>query len=227
MSVYVEIEVRASMDILWSYTQTPELHERWDLRFTHIEYLPRRAHDKSQRFRYSTRIGCGVTISGYGETLGRRDRGDGAATSALKFGSDAPLSLIREGRGYWKYVPTGNGIRFLTSYDYRTRFGAAGVLVDRLIFRPLIGWATAWSFDRLRLWLEDRLEPRIAFLNAAIQVVARSALLLLVAVQSSIHTIDRHAMVAAMLGLGVVDFIVARRAPSARRCSRHPQPEVL
>jgi uncharacterized membrane protein YphA (DoxX/SURF4 family) len=27
------------------------------------------------------------------------------------------------------------------------------------MFRPLFGWATAWSFDRLRLWLEDGVAP--------------------------------------------------------------------
>jgi hypothetical protein len=31
--------------------------------------------------------------------------------------------LIREGSGYWRYVPTGNGLRFFTWYDYEVRFG--------------------------------------------------------------------------------------------------------
>jgi len=99
---------------------------------------------------------------GEGETVGRRDSTDGSSTSALKFGSDEPLSIIREGSGYWKYIPTDDGVRFLTWYDYRTRFGAVGAYVDRLIFRPLIGWATAWSFDRLRLWLEQGVAPEQA-----------------------------------------------------------------
>ena len=34
MSIYVEILVRAPMDALWAHTQTPALHERWDLRFS-------------------------------------------------------------------------------------------------------------------------------------------------------------------------------------------------
>ena len=50
-------------------------------------------------------------------------------------GSDAPLSIIREGSGYWKYIPTRDGVRFLTCYDYRTRFGAAGAIFDRVVFR--------------------------------------------------------------------------------------------
>jgi hypothetical protein len=41
MSIYVEILVRAPMDAIWQCTQTPALHERWDLRFSRIEYLPR------------------------------------------------------------------------------------------------------------------------------------------------------------------------------------------
>ena len=224
-SVYVEIEVRAPMDAIWSHTQTPALHERWDLRFTHIEYLPHPDRDTPQRFRYSTRIGCGLAISGHGETLGQRHLSDGSAISALAFGSDEPLSLIREGRGYWKYLPTPNGVRFLTSYDYRTRFGATGAIFDRLIFRRVIGWATAWSFDRLRLWLETRLEPRMALLNATVQVVARSAVLTLVAYQSVIGKAERHLVAATLLGLGALDVFVAPRVPSARRCSRRPHPE--
>ena len=155
MSIYVEILVRAPIDVLWAHTQTPSLHEKWDLRFSRIEYLPRSHEAEPQRFRYSTRIGFGLTISGEGETVGQRDSIDGSRTSALKFGSRHPLSLIREGSGYWKYIPTPDGIRFVTWYDYRTRFGRIGVLFDRLIFRPLLGWTTAWSFDRLRISLEN------------------------------------------------------------------------
>ena len=47
MSIYVEILVRAPMDALWAHTQTPALHERWDLRFSRIEYLPKRARDRA------------------------------------------------------------------------------------------------------------------------------------------------------------------------------------
>jgi hypothetical protein len=158
MSIYVEILVRAPMDALWSHTQTPELHEQWDLRFSRIEYLPRVA-DEPQRFRYATRIGFGFEVNGEGETTGERNLQDGSRSSALTFRSNSRLSLIREGSGYWKYIPTKDGVRFVTWYDYRTRFGTAGALFDRLLFRPLMGWATAWSFDRLRLWLEKDIDP--------------------------------------------------------------------
>jgi hypothetical protein len=108
--------------------------------------------------------------------VGRRDSPDGSSTSALRFGSDEPLSIIREGSGYWKYIPTDDGVRFLTWYDYRTRFGAAGAYFDRLIFRPLIGWATAWSFDRLRLWLEQDVAPEQAIRQWLIHTISRVAL---------------------------------------------------
>lgn len=45
MSIYVEILVRAAMDALWSHTQIPGLHERWDLRFSRIESRRARRFD--------------------------------------------------------------------------------------------------------------------------------------------------------------------------------------
>src|SRR5712692_267453 len=105
MSIYVEINIQADLDDLWSKTQVPSLHQRWDLRFTRIEYLARDDDSHPQRFLYSTRIGFGLKISGEGETVGTRDDGNGSRTSALKFWSDDPKSLILQGSGYWKYIP--------------------------------------------------------------------------------------------------------------------------
>ena len=200
MSIYVEVLVRAPMDALWVHTQTPALHEQWDLRFSRIEYLPHSRDTDPQRFRYTTRIGCGLEVSGEGETIGHRRLDDGSASSALKFASAEPVSLIREGSGYWKYIPTADGVRFLTWYDYRTRFGAVGALVDRLIFRPLIGWATAWSFDRLRLWLEDRVDPAQAVRQTLVHFASRLALAAVFAYQGAIpKLVARHADELAML----------------------------
>ena len=66
MSIYVEILVRGSIDQLWNHTQIPHLHERWDLRFSRIDYLPRDDERAPQRFRYTTRIGFGLAVSGEG-----------------------------------------------------------------------------------------------------------------------------------------------------------------
>ena len=52
MSIYVEILVRAPMDALWNQTQTPSLHEKWDLRFTRIEYLQKEVDDPRFTFSY-------------------------------------------------------------------------------------------------------------------------------------------------------------------------------
>jgi uncharacterized membrane protein YphA (DoxX/SURF4 family) len=176
VSVYVEIVIRASLDTIWAHTQNPKLHERWDLRFSEIDNLPRADVTERQRFRYTTRLGFGIAISGDGETVGERDLVDGSRASALRFWSAHPLAIIRDGSGYWKYVPTSDGVRFLTSYDYETRFGMAGAAFDRLVFRPLIGWATAWSFDRLRLWLEQGIEPAQALRQTVIHGIARVGL---------------------------------------------------
>jgi hypothetical protein len=174
--IYVEINIHAPIDDLWRSTQTPELHERWDLRFTSIEYLPRPDETEPQRFLYTTRIGFGLKISGEGESVGTYDNSNGERTSALKFGSSDSKSLIRAGSGYWQYIPTNDGVKFLTWYDYKTRFGRPGQLFDRFIFRPLLGWATAWSFDRLRLWLEKGLAPEVSLRLSLIHTIARLTL---------------------------------------------------
>jgi hypothetical protein len=174
--IYVERLIRSDVEKVWKQTQSPELHEPWDLRFTEIEYLPRTSEAEPQRFKYTTRIGFGLQIAGQGESTGNREETKGLRTSALKFWSEDPKSLIEEGSGYWQYIPTESGVRFLTWYDYRTRFGLFGRLFDKLLFRPLLGWATAWSFDRLRLQIEEGLDPRIAFRLSAINACARIAI---------------------------------------------------
>jgi hypothetical protein len=171
--IYVELEIDAGIDDVWRLSQTPDLHERWDLRFSRIKYLLRDTESEPQRFLYETRIGFGMSIAGTGESVGERAGGDGSAISSLRFDSDDPKSLIRRGTGYWRYIPTDASMRFLTWYDYEVRFGSVGRLVDRMVFRPLLGWATAWSFDRLRLWIEEGQAPEVSVAFASIHAVAR------------------------------------------------------
>lgn len=174
--IYVEILIRGSIDEVWRHTQEPSIHELWDLRFSAIRYLPRPSETEPQRFLYSTRLGFGLHIDGEGESTGTRDSDGGIRTSALKFWSLDQKSLIGNGSGYWRYVPVSDGTRFLTWYDYRTRFGVFGRVVDRLVFRPWIGWATAWSFDRLRLWIDEGIAPAAGLAFALIHGVARSGI---------------------------------------------------
>ena len=173
--IYVECRIQGSLDEVWRLTQTPEVHQRWDLRFTTITYLPRSSEDEPQRFLYVTRLLPGIAVRGTGESTGLRAVVGGEATSALKFGSEQGWSLIRTGSGYWRYEPRAEGVRFLTWYDYETRFGWVGRLIDRISLRPAMGWATAWSFDRLRLWIEQGQTPETSFQLAVVYAVARVA----------------------------------------------------
>src|SRR6185369_396889 len=117
-------------------------HVRWDVRFTDIRYLPRPDLSQPQRFVYKTRIGFGIRIRGEGESVATREAASGVRTSSLRFWSDDPKSLIRVGSGYWQYVPVPGGVRFLTRYQYETRFGSIGRAFNTAVFEPLLGWAT-------------------------------------------------------------------------------------
>jgi DoxX-like family len=174
--IYVETLVRGSLDELWLKTQDPDLHERWDLRFTSIAFLRRESTEATRQFRYATRIGLGFHVAGKGDTTTETIGSNGERTSSLRFWSQDPKSLIAEGSGYWRYVPTDQGIRFLTWYSYRARFGAVGRAFDRAVFRPMLGWATAWSFDRLRLWIEKGIDPRLSMRMSATHAIARIVL---------------------------------------------------
>ena len=211
-------------------TQDPDQHERWDLRFTDIDYLPRPDESEPQQFDYQTKIGFGFGIAGGGESTGQRADGGavsgangtssdpgsdgGERTSALRFWSDDPKSLISEGNGYWKYVPEDGGVRFLTGYNYDTRFGRLGGAFDRSVFRPLMVWATAWSFDRLRLWLESDVSPETSMRQAVIHAVTRLSLAIVWVYQGLVpkllgpHPVERE-LSAALLPAGLpVDLTI-------------------
>jgi len=195
------------------------LHQQWDLRFSDIQYLPRPDPGQPQRFLYATRIGMGLNIRGEGQTTGSCDGPTGQRTSALRFWSEDPKSLIREGSGYWKYIPCGEEaktVRFLTGYDYSVRFGGLGLVLDRLLFRPLIGWATAWSFDRLRLWIEKDIQPASSMRRSLIYLTARLTLAFVWLYQGVVpKLIFRHPDELAMLARGGLSEPAVRAACTA------------
>lgn len=158
--LYIETFIECPLEVIWDHTQKPEIHEQWDLRFTEIKYLPKASESDPQQFLYTTQIGFGLKVAGNGESVGTKSKSNGESTSVLKFWSAMPVSIISEGSGYWKYIPVNGGIKFLTGYDYKVRWGFTGKLIDKFIFRPLIGWATAWSFDALKLWIEKNIHPK-------------------------------------------------------------------
>ncbi len=124
------------MAALLDHAQLPELHEHWDLRFSGIDHVPRAAPNDPQRFRYATRIGLGLSISGTGQTQRGRDLADGSQSSALRFAVGDFLSLICQGSGYWRHVPTSGGVRFLTSYTYMTLLTLPGLPSANRCRRP-------------------------------------------------------------------------------------------
>jgi hypothetical protein len=213
-ALYVETLIRSELDEVWRQTQEPHLHQHWDLRFTRIEYLQKAMSDEQQRFRYALCVIPGLTISGTGITLGEHTKRDGSRTSALRFSSAHPLSLIRSGSGYWRYVPTRAGVRFLTRYDYQPGWGRLGCLADRL-FRPLLGWGTAWSFDRLRLWLERGVPPEKSLRRALLDAGARVAV-------CATAWWTAPVMLAAAITLSALLAPPLPSTPAARRCRRHP-----
>jgi uncharacterized protein YndB with AHSA1/START domain len=153
-AIRVEITVAADLDAVWSLTQDPHSHARWDARFSRI--VPTEQGEGGLwRFRYERGM-LVRTIRGTGISLGSRLGADGARTSALRFTTTDRLSPLRDGRGYWRYEPVEGGVRFLTGYDYEPGWGA---LLDRVLVRPLVAWMTAYSFARLRRWAERGEEP--------------------------------------------------------------------
>ncbi|WP_369262251.1 MULTISPECIES: hypothetical protein [unclassified Streptomyces] len=233
MGLYVEAHIRVDLGELWARTQDPAQHRRWDLRFTEIDYLPR-AEGEPQRFRYATRVLPFLTVAGTGVSAGEKERPDGTRTSALRFASPHPLSLLAEGSGYWRYVPGGDGVRFLTGYDYRPRWGRPGAVADRLLFRPFMGWATAWSFDRLRLWLERGITPERALRNWLAETTVRALVLLaacsglvcgaLVDAAGPLAPLALFAtpVLAVLAALSALFVPPLRGTPAARRCLRTP-----
>jgi hypothetical protein len=161
--IYVEIPIHASVEKVWEMSQDPQFHEQWDLRFSSIKYLPKKSAEDPQSFLYETKLGV-VKVAGWGESIGTHLKEDGSKTSSLHFGTDQKISPIREGRGYWRYLPTTNGTTFLTQYGYDVRFGVFGRIVDYL-FRPFMGWATALSFDVLKQWVEKGELPRTQYMR--------------------------------------------------------------
>ncbi len=156
-ALYVETLIRAPMERVWELTQDPELHARWDGRFSVIRPTSTR-EDGAQRFVYELDLRV-HTIRGTGVSLGEKGAVGGARTSALLFDTDDPLSPLGAGRGYWRYLPVAEGVRFITGYDYTPGLGTIGRWLDPIVTRRFVWWLTAWSFDRLRIWAEQDIPP--------------------------------------------------------------------
>lgn len=215
--IYVEARVAAPMDRLWHATQDPDAHASWDLRFSSITHLPT-PEGEPRRFRYDNRTVPFAPMTGVGISRGERHRPDGSCTSALRFSADSSLSPIASGDGYWRYVPDGAEIRFLTGYDYVP--GWQGPTLDRVLVRPLIGWMTAWSFDRLRLWLDHGISPATSLRRTVTLWAARLALAAVAVL--AVPFLRLSPAVAAALALVALVVPSPVLVPRARRCLRRP-----
>ncbi len=219
--LYVEIRIRADMDRVWELSQDPDAHPRWDLRFSRI--IPVDQDEQGQvRFRYEFLLPL-HTIKGTGTSLGHRHRRDGQATSVLKFDTADWLSPIGPGSGYWRYIPTGDGLRFITGYNYRPGMGAIGRALDARAIRPALGWATAISFDRLRMWAESGLDPATARNRWFLDAGARAGGVLLAAGLFRRATARRSpgtAALGAAAALAAICIPAHRSVPRAGRCLR-------
>lgn len=219
--IHVEILVRAPMERVWKLSQDTDLHPRWDLRFSRI--VPLRHGDEGPvDFRYEFRLLLHA-IHGRGTSLGHRHREDGQATSVLKFDTADPLSPIGAGSGYWRYIPTKDGLRFITGFNYRPGMGVVGKALDSTVIRPALGWATALSFDRLRLWAESDVDPRTARNRWLLDAGARTGSLLaagLLLRRARTTSSKAVAMVGVAAALSSFTIPSHWTVPRARRCLR-------
>ncbi|POH71691.1 hypothetical protein CVS27_19700 [Arthrobacter glacialis] len=224
--LYIEIRINASLDRVWELSQDPQAHPRWDLRFSRI--VPIGEDEQCQvRFCYEFLLPL-HTIRGTGTSLGHRQRADGQATSVLKFDTADPLSPIGPGAGYWRYIPTEDGLRFITGYNYEPGMGLVGKAFDSSIIRPALGWATALSFDRLRLWAESDLEPQISRNRWFLDAGARTGGVLVAVGLFRRALSKRSTAMAALSGAAVAIACFAEphwSVPRAGRCLRNAPDE--
>jgi hypothetical protein len=156
----VETTIHAPIEKVWEHTQNPKLHEQWDLRFSTIS-LNEPQNEQPQSFLYEKHLGFGLSVTGTGAYRTRMMDERNERASSLNFKSSHPLSFIKEGSGYWKYIKTSDHIVFQTQFDYKTKEGKGWTWADKILFRPMIGFMTAFSFGALKTWLEKGTHPRL------------------------------------------------------------------
>ncbi|TNM63272.1 hypothetical protein FHN55_15705 [Streptomyces sp. NP160] len=223
--VWVTTTVTGPPARLWHLTQDTDHHPRWDLRFSSITPAGQ-DDDGHQRFTYALALPHPrlplLTVRGTGTSTAERRGDDGAGTSAIRFtagGSSADrLSPLASGAGFWRYAPQPDGrTRFTTGYDYRPGWGRLGAALDPWLTRPLVGWATAWSFDRLRLWAERGQTPERSRDLALAWTAARAVVVVLTAA-----ALQQRRPLVALLTASALAVPTLAAVPSAVRCGRRP-----
>ncbi|MFY1828208.1 SRPBCC family protein [Myxococcus fulvus] len=146
--IVAEVLIPAPVEVVWERTQEPQLHVAWDVRFTSIRYLPEQDARGFHWMDYRTHLGFGLEIVGWGRYLANTPN----VRSTFEFGSEDWRSPILRGRGVWLYERRPEGTFFKTVFDYQTRHGVLGEVLDAVLFRPIMRLGTEWGFETLRRW---------------------------------------------------------------------------
>jgi len=109
-AIYVRTVIRAGLKTMWQMTQGPSENPRWDRRYSRITPLEQ-LDDGGYRFFFELRIPLHTilvaeTSTGTSTSIGERRGPHGPRTSALKLSTVDRLSLLGDGRGYRRFVPS-------------------------------------------------------------------------------------------------------------------------
>jgi len=132
--IYVEIEIQDDLDHVWLLTQDPAFHERWDLRFSRIHYLPRSSSAEPQQFLYETRIGFGLSIKGTGESIGQC----ASSKLATAFSGNSSVTVSASGAAL-NLTAKSNGAASNYSYSSSETFDSANFSSASFAVSPASG----------------------------------------------------------------------------------------
>ena len=134
--------IRADLENVWSATQDPHEHVRWDVRFSHIQPSNPGGAGPTQ-FRYTRTVPFRV-VHGVGVSLGEVTRPGGLRTSALRFSTNDRLVTDPLRTRLLALYPDARWGPFHHRVRLRARMGAAGCyrspscgVGDCVEFRPV------------------------------------------------------------------------------------------
>ncbi|MCB1159092.1 MAG: hypothetical protein H7A25_13585 [Leptospiraceae bacterium] len=163
--IFLEIRIRAPIEKVREAIH-PTHQSNWDLRFSRI-FIREQTEEQREKgiFTFSfvrSIFGRFFQLSGYGE-IEEKEGENGEIYSTLNFGSEDSHCPIRRGKGYHLLIPeTENSTLFRTEFQYRPRYGKLGFLFDILLFRHILKFVTAYSLDRLKIYLEKEIPPSLS-----------------------------------------------------------------
>ena len=159
-----------SVDDLLDATRQPYIRNKWDLRIGELGYTEGDgAFDSDHSFIFWLPFHLQQAADGAGVTRTEYDGLKKTTVSTTSFKAHRPNALIRSGSGQQKLKSTPDGTLLTTSFDYAVGWGAFGRMLDHIIIRRIIQWATAYSTDALRIWLHHGVSPITLRLRTCLQ----------------------------------------------------------